>query len=231
MEPHVQTLTTVRPPRQQVHRSSCAPLPRRVCRSSSSTTASMARHGRRDPASCVRSLGTWKAAPPKSWSWTIMRAPHPIALAPAADAWRIMLRRWRRNHGFARAVNEGLPSQSGGVVAAPEPGRDPRSRFRRRRPCLGRTASGGRTARLGVVGFRLRNADGSSQASTRAISDARGHACCVCCCRSRAASTTPGRPPSAVPWTGPPDAACSSAAVAGNNSADSTRITSFITRT
>ena len=75
------------------------------------------------------------------------------------------LRRWRRNHGFARAVNEGCRLSRGDWVLLlnPDITLDPGFADAVLAVTERRAAE---EPRLGVVGFRLRNADGSPQPST-----------------------------------------------------------------
>jgi N-acetylglucosaminyl-diphospho-decaprenol L-rhamnosyltransferase len=77
-------------------------------------------------------------------------------------AWGVSLRRWKRNHGFARAVNEGCRLSQGDWVLLLNPDTtvspgfldDVLARLDRLSP------------RVGIAGFRLCNDDGTRQLST-----------------------------------------------------------------
>ena len=91
-------------------------------------------------------------------------APHPIA-ARLRRTPGVSMRRWRRNHGFARAVNEGCRLSRGDWVLLlnPDVTLDPGFADAVLAVTERRAAE---DPRLGVVGFRLRNPDGSPQPST-----------------------------------------------------------------
>ncbi len=77
----------------------------------------------------------------------------------------VSLRRWRRNHGFARAVNEGCRLSRGEWVLLLNPDITLDPGFIDAALALADRRAADHP-RLGVVGFRLRNPDGSAQPST-----------------------------------------------------------------
>ena len=77
----------------------------------------------------------------------------------------LSLRRWRHNHGFARAVNEGCRLSRGDWVLLLNPDITLDPGFVDAALALAERRAA-ETPRLGVVGFRLRNPDGSPQPST-----------------------------------------------------------------
>jgi N-acetylglucosaminyl-diphospho-decaprenol L-rhamnosyltransferase len=89
---------------------------------------------------------------------------HPVA-ARLRRSPGVSLRRWRRNHGFARAANEGCRLSRGDwlLLLNPDVTLDPGFIDAARALAERRAAE---EPRLGVVGFALRNPDGSPQPST-----------------------------------------------------------------
>jgi GT2 family glycosyltransferase len=80
----------------------------------------------------------------------------------------VSLRRWRRNRGFARAVNEGCRLSRGDWVLLLNPDMTLEPGFLD--AVLARAGQVARTdPAVGIVGFRLRNDDGSRQLSTGAF--------------------------------------------------------------
>jgi N-acetylglucosaminyl-diphospho-decaprenol L-rhamnosyltransferase len=89
--------------------------------------------------------------------------PHP-AVAQLRRLSGVSLRRWRRNRGFARAVNEGVRLSRGDWVLLLNPDVTLSPGFLD--DALARAGRLEDQADVGVVGFGLRNADGSRQLST-----------------------------------------------------------------
>ena len=77
----------------------------------------------------------------------------------------VSLRRWRRNHGFARAVNEGCRLSRGEWVLLLNPDITLDPGFIEAAVALAERRAA-EEPRLGVVGFRLRNPDDTAQPST-----------------------------------------------------------------
>jgi len=88
------------------------------------------------------------------------RLMHKLRRLPA-----VSLRRWNKNHGFARAVNEGCRLSRGDWFLLLNPDIELTPGFLRGAFDLAETLSQ-REPRAGVLGFRLRNGDGSRQLST-----------------------------------------------------------------
>jgi GT2 family glycosyltransferase len=89
--------------------------------------------------------------------------PHP-AVAQLRRLSGVSLRRWRRNRGFARAVNEGVRLSRGDWVLLLNPDVTLSSGFLD--DALARAGRLADEPNVGVVGFGLRNTDGSRQLST-----------------------------------------------------------------
>jgi GT2 family glycosyltransferase len=90
-------------------------------------------------------------------------APHPII--GRLRRWPgVSLRRWRRNRGFARAVNEGSRLSRGDWLLLLNPDVTLEPDFLERVAALARRLTDGEPD-VGIVGFGLRNPDGSRQGS------------------------------------------------------------------
>lgn len=102
----------------------------------------------------------------------------------------VSLRRWRRNRGFARAVNEGCRLSQGEWLLLLNPDMTMAPDFLAE--VLARAdALGDAQRRLGIVGFRLANADGSRQLSTGPFPTLAGTLAGLALPRSRRKYTAP----------------------------------------
>ncbi len=124
---------------------------------------------------------------------------HP-AIAKLRRMPHVSLRRWSKNHGFARAVNEGCRLSQGDWLLLLNPDVTLSDDF------LGQVLAHSERlaqadARLGVVGFHLRNPDGSRQLSTGPIPTLRGTLARLALPRRRRKyHTQPTIDPEQTPW-------------------------------
>lgn len=124
---------------------------------------------------------------------------HP-AIAKLRRTPHVSLRRWSKNHGFARAVNEGCRLSQGDWLLLLNPDVTLSDDF------LDRVIEHvdrltGLDPRLGVVGFHLRNADGSRQLSTGPIPTLLGSLSRLLLPRRRRKyQTQPTIDPERTPW-------------------------------
>lgn len=89
---------------------------------------------------------------------------HPLARKLRRQP-HVSLRRWDRNHGFARAVNEGCRLSQGEWFLLLNPDTTPAEGFLDGVVALAEALSA-TEPRAGIVGFHLRNSDGTQQLST-----------------------------------------------------------------
>jgi N-acetylglucosaminyl-diphospho-decaprenol L-rhamnosyltransferase len=160
MEPHVQTLT-VRPPALSPPFVLCPAAAPRL------SVVVVNYHQWPDTAGVIRQLRASPCLESGAAEIVVVdnhAAPHPIA-ARLRRTPGVSLRRWRRNHGFARAVNEGCRLSQGEwlLLLNPDVTLDPDFADDALGVAERRVEA---EPRLGVVGFRLRNSDDSPQAST-----------------------------------------------------------------
>lgn len=160
MEPHVQTLTA-NPP------ALCPPLALCPAAAPRLSVVVVNYHQWPDTAGVIRQLGVSSCLASGAAEIVVVdnhSAPHPI-VARLRRTPGVSLRRWRRNHGFARAVNEGCRLSQGEwlLLLNPDVTLDPGFADAALAVAERRAAE---EPRLGVVGFRLRNSDGRPQAST-----------------------------------------------------------------
>lgn len=92
-------------------------------------------------------------------------SPHHPAIRKLQSKEFVTLRRWRRNRGFSCAVNEGCKYSSGDWILILNPDITPAPRFLDQIEEL-LDQPGRISAKTGIIGFGLRNPDGSFQGST-----------------------------------------------------------------
>jgi GT2 family glycosyltransferase len=157
MEPLLTTLPGLAPPLVSV------PAPK-LCATPRLSVVLVNYHQWRDTAGLIRQLRTSPCLQDNAAEIVVVdnhAAPSPVA-ARLRRTPGVSMRRWRHNHGFARAANEGCRLSRGDWVLLLNPDVTLEPGFAD--AVLAVTER--EEPRVGVVGFRLRNPDGTPQPST-----------------------------------------------------------------